>query len=149
MRTRLTYDQLIKVQIFSFGYLHNDMPVGDGLTIDLRHELRDPHTSPAMRQMTGLDPAVRDHVRNTDGAYEITSSIVRRVLTLLYGYSDERRELVRVFIGCQGGRHRSVAIADYVAEWLQDNGVGVEVFHTHVDRPLVNRPRVDKSAVTG
>lgn len=131
---------LIKVEILSFGYLHNDIPSGDGLTIDLRHKLRDPHTSPAMRQMTGLDPVVRDHVRNTPGAHDVTSSIVRRVLTLLHGYADDNRELVRVFIGCQGGRHRSVAIADYVAEWLRDNGIGVDVIHTHVDRPVVNRP---------
>jgi RNase adaptor protein for sRNA GlmZ degradation len=134
------YERLIKVEIHSFGYLHNDMPSGDGLTIDLRHKLRDPHTSPAMREMTGLDPVVRDLVRNSPGAYEVTSSIVRRTLALLHGHADERRELVRVFIGCQGGRHRSVAIADYAAAWLRDNGIGVDVIHTHVDRSVVHRP---------
>ena len=63
------------VTIESFGYLHG-LPSGDGLLVDLRHRIRDPHIDPEMRQMTGLDDAVYRHVLATPGAREIVTRII-------------------------------------------------------------------------
>lgn len=130
---------LIQAQIWTFGYLHNDPPSGDGMVVDLRH-LRNPHHDPAMQTLTGLDPVVRDHVISTPGAFLFVTSIVERVVAFLNSYGNVHHELARVFIGCQGGRHSSVAIGEYTAQWLREIGIGAEVIHTHIERPVVCRP---------
>lgn len=121
------------VTIESFGYLHG-LPSGDGLLVDLRDRIRDPHIDPAMRQMTGLDDAVYEHVLATPGAREIVTRIVEQVAALYRHHGA-----VRVLIGCQGGRHRSVAIARAVDDALARHGLDAEVVHRHVTRDVVHR----------
>jgi len=140
---------LIAVVIHSFGYLHGDMPTGDGLLVDLRTALRNPHHDPAVRYLTGTDPVVRDHVLTTPGATAILRSIVHRVAALLDGYANRHGEHVAVFIGCQGGRHRSVAVAEEAADRLRQAGIGVEVTHHHVDRPVIGRTSTAPARCSG
>jgi UPF0042 nucleotide-binding protein len=121
------------VTIESFGYLHG-LPAGDGLLVDLRDRIRDPHIDPAMRQMTGLNDAVYEHVLATPGAREIVTRIVEQVAALCRHHGD-----ARVLIGCQGGRHRSVAVARAVDDALARHGLDAEVFHHHVTRDVVHR----------
>lgn len=121
------------VTIESFGYLHG-LPSGDGLLIDLRHRIRDPHIDPEMRQKTGLDDAVYEHVLATPGAREIVTRIVEQVAAL-----HRHHGAVRVLIGCQGGRHRSVAVARAVDDALARYGLDAEVLHRHVTRDVVHR----------
>lgn len=130
---------LIKTVIVSFGHLHGQPPSGDGLLLDLRNQLRNPADDPRMIEMTGLDRKVRQHVLATRGARELVEETATKVRLLLDGYADERLRRVDVFVGCQGGRHRSVAIAEEVAAHLRAAGIGVEVEHRDVDKPVVRR----------
>lgn len=124
------------VSITTYGVLHNDAPRGDALTVDLTRALRNPHHDPAMRYLTGLDKPVREHVLGTEGADEIIRRTVRRVLALIE-LDDEACQPVNLHVYCKGGRHRSVAIAEAVAERLRALRIPVQVTHRHITRPVV------------
>lgn len=121
------------MSVESFGYLHG-VPAGDGLLYDLRDRIRDPHVDPAMREMTGLDEAVRTHVLGTPGASELVDEILAAAVALAGALSP-----ARVLIGCAGGRHRSVVVAAEVAARLAASGMTTTVTHHHVERPVVQR----------
>ncbi|MEV5203167.1 RNase adapter RapZ [Streptomyces sp. NPDC053720] len=112
--------------------------VADGLYLDLRKALRNPADDPAMRYRTGLDPDVYAHVLATPGAREL----VDRTAVQLRALADEalRGRLVRLTVACQGGRHRSVAVAEAVGRriWTAWGGeYGVEVEHHHINHPVL------------
>jgi RNase adaptor protein for sRNA GlmZ degradation len=132
---------LIAVVVSSFGYRH--LAAGEAapeahLTVDLRELLRDPHTDPAMRELTGLDLRVRAKVMGIDGAAVLADRLVAVIEQLLMLRAGEHG-LVRLAVGCCGGRHRSVALAEWIAEVLRVDGLGVEVKHHHIDQPVIRR----------
>jgi UPF0042 nucleotide-binding protein len=129
---------VIQIVIQTIGLLHpgaRDL-IGDGLFFDLSDRLRNPHADRSMRYRTGLDPDVRDHVLGTPGAMRVVEQIAEQARGAL-SYADRRHRLVRVTVACRGGRHRSVAIAEEAARYLRTAGIGVEVDHRHIDRPVV------------
>lgn len=134
-------DKLVKVQVYSFGYLHPDPEIDPHITIDLRNALYDPHVDPAMRELTGLDPRVHAHVMATPGANEILMGVLMTVQAMLPGHDNVHGQgtVVRVAFGCAGGRHRSVVLANALLLLLQQMGIGSEVCHEHVQRPVVRR----------
>ncbi|MGW5679742.1 RapZ C-terminal domain-containing protein [Streptomyces sp. NPDC003860] len=138
MQTTRHHNGSINVLIRSIGVRHPGAldAIGDGLYLDLSERLHDPHTDPAMRQMTGLDAEVRAHVLSTPGAEEIVRRTALQVRALLTVAAPELR-LVRLTVACRGGRHRSVAIAEQIAEYLYMDGAGVEVEHLHIDQPVL------------
>jgi RNase adaptor protein for sRNA GlmZ degradation len=130
----------IQVTIESFGYLHGKPPAAH-ILIDLRTALRDPHTSPEMRDLTGLEPTVRAHVLSTPGADLIVRGIAATVLGMLPAY-DAQDLRIDVVIGCKGGKHRAPAIANEVFHLLAQQGVGVDIEHRDIDKPVVRRPEL-------
>jgi UPF0042 nucleotide-binding protein len=132
---------LTTVLIQSIGARHEGAidHLTDGLYLDLRTALRNPASDPTMRYRTGLDEDVRQHVLATPGAQEI----IDRTAVQLRVLADEvpSGRLVRLTVACQGGRHRSVAIAEAVAErvWEAWGGeYGVDVEHHHIDHPVLS-----------
>ncbi|MFF4417453.1 ATPase [Streptosporangium sp. NPDC001559] len=128
-----------EVEIVSFGYGHDAPPQAD-LTWDVRTSLRDPHVDPAMRQMTGLDKAVQEHVLATRGAISGVRGFASAALGMRVALdTPDRRRPVQIAIGCVGGRHRSVALAEAVADVLRRIHVTAAVTHRDVHRPLIQR----------
>jgi RNase adaptor protein for sRNA GlmZ degradation len=128
-----------RIVVESFGFLHGVPSTAVGaLLVDLRQQLRDPHTDPALRQLTGHDQAVRDKVVSTEGALSIAHFTAGQAQFLL-GFNSTQNFQVRVLIGCQGGRHRSVVLAELVGRLLADRGISTSVRHHHVHRPVVAR----------
>jgi UPF0042 nucleotide-binding protein len=123
--------------VLSFGYAHGDPPRAE-VTLDVREVLRDPHVSPELRQLTGLDPLVRERVLTTPGAAHIIAQTAVLAGEFLRVSQAAGRQVV-VAVGCVGGRHRSVVMADEIAVELRDAGWTVEVQHQHVGRPVVSR----------
>ncbi|WP_345189123.1 RapZ C-terminal domain-containing protein [Streptomyces lavendulae] len=126
--------------IRSIGVRHDGAHqlVTDGLYLDLRWALRNPADDPALRYATGLDAGVYAHVLATPGAREL----IVRTAVQLQALAEEvpAGRLVRLTVACQGGRHRSVAVAEAVARrlWSAWGGeYGVEVEHHHVDHPVL------------
>lgn len=134
--SRLYSENHIQVTITSFGYGHSPAPQAD-ITIDTRRHLRNPHDDPSMRKLTGLHSAVRQHVLNTPGARGLITSTAVMARELLEDVADARFKLVAIAIGCVGGRHRSAALAEEIGVELRARGIGVEVFHRDVNKPVI------------
>jgi len=124
-------------EIISYGKLHDDDPEAH-VHVDLRTLLRDPHLDPALRELTGINEAVRQNVLRQPGAVALVGSIT--TLAEAVCLASAPGEAVRVGIACAGGRHRSVVIAEAVATVLiQRTTWDVRLIHRHVRRPVVTR----------
>jgi len=120
------------VTIISFGYGH-DQPPAAHLTLDLRDLFRDPHPNPALRNLTGHHQPVIDNVMRQPG----TATFLYRLVNLACSIADATQDPV-IAIGCVGGRHRSVVIADQLATGLRNRRHSrVEVVHRDVDKPVL------------
>ena len=136
------------VRVVSFGYGHTGTPDSDGaplepptadITLDLRRSLRNPHHDPAMRDLSGLDDRVHDHVMATPGARLLAHNTALAAHVLM---DEARPELLTVATGCVGGRHRAVSMARAVTcllrEYSRAGGYGVELVHRDVERPVLS-----------
>ena len=129
--------------IKSFGLKHTDGPeiwAGCTIAFDLRELFKDPHVSPEMRQMTGLDQPVIDNVMAQPGARAFASGIADVMYDMAYETSDSDDPIV-LGLACVGGRHRSVVFANEVARLLNrwDTDAHLEVDHVHVRRDVISR----------
>lgn len=113
--------------VMSFGFSRG-LPRSADLVFDMRF-LRNPHWVPALRAGTGLDADVAAYVAGDPAYDEALARIEDLLLLLLPRYRAEGKSYVTVAIGCTGGRHRSVHVADRVAERLRDAGFSPTVFH--------------------
>lgn len=135
---------VIRVVLTTFGTLHCEPPINTALTVNLADQLRNPPEDPrvraAMLQNNGLTPYVRDYVLATPGAQEIVDNSVAQLRALVAGWGNTARPsrmTVRGTFFCKGGRHRSVAIAEAVADALNAEGIGTEVDHMDILEPVV------------
>ena len=117
----------LSVSVYSFGFKHGS-PLDADLVIDVRF-LPNPYYDPVMRTMTGLDDLVRDYVLyNSD-----TDVFLKRWFSLLDcvmpGYVAEGKQQLAIAVGCTGGQHRSVALAEATGDYLRSAGYRVSVAH--------------------
>ncbi|MGD9697093.1 MAG: RNase adapter RapZ [Thermoleophilia bacterium] len=101
------------VRFISFGYKHG-VPRDADLLLDVRF-LKNPHYVPELRPLTGLDPEVAEFVAAAPGMAEFRERLEALLDFLLPAYQEEGKTTLVVGIGCTGGRHRSVAIAEGLA----------------------------------
>lgn len=138
------------LSILSFGFARG-LPRNADLVFDMRF-LLNPHWDKDLRPLTGLDPAVAAHIAE-DPAYEsIVGQIEKLLLTLLPRYHEEGKAYVTIAFGCTGGRHRSVHVAERVAQTLRQAGFSPTVSHRNLESApldaLENRPE-DEDDATG
>jgi RNase adapter protein RapZ len=115
------------VTVISFGFKHS-MPYNLDLLFDVRF-LPNPHFIAELRPKTGLDPEVIAYLRaqpEYDDFYARLSDFVRYVLPQ---YEKEMKSYLTIGVGCTGGKHRSVAIAQRLSEDLEQAGYNVEIVH--------------------
>jgi RNase adapter protein RapZ len=124
--------------VTSFGYLHGPAPYAD-ITIDVRTHLRDPDIDPCVRELTGRDAVVRARVLAIPGARGLIDGVTTAIRALLATPGGPGRQPVRVAIGCAGGRHRSVVIADDIAARLALAGWETTTTHLDIHRPVLTR----------
>ena len=96
--------------------------------IDVRF-LPNPHWEEELRPLTGHDPAVRDYVLETAVATAFIDRLAGLLSSVLPSYQAEGRSYLTVAIGCTGGRHRSVAVAEELARRFRGRGVAVRTSH--------------------
>lgn len=123
----LSDQQLLDVHVFSFGFKHG-MPVEADLLIDVRF-LPNPFWDPQMRTLTGADPVVRDFVLSNENTVKFLEAWKHLLDVVMPGYILEGKSRVSIAIGCTGGQHRSVAIANATAEYLKDKEYRVACSH--------------------
>jgi RNase adapter protein RapZ len=124
-------DTTLRVSVVSFGYKYG-LPVDADMVADCRF-LPNPHWIPELAPQTGRDAAVIDYVLSQQGATEFMEAFVRAVEVALTGYDHTGRHFT-LAIGCTGGKHRSVVMADEMAARLSKTWPGVQVTHRDLGR---------------
>jgi UPF0042 nucleotide-binding protein len=125
----------LKTTVVSFGYKFG-LPLDADIAIDVRF-LPNPHWVEGLRELTGIEKGVRDYVLDQ----EVTTDFLDRwkdlLAVLLPGYESEGRHYLTIAVGCTGGRHRSVVLAEEIATFIKDKGFGATVIHRDVERAPV------------
>lgn len=130
--THLTEQQLMEVHVFSFGFKYG-MPEEADIIIDVRF-LPNPYWNPEMRPLTGRDPLVRDFVIGHPQTQAFLERWCALLDTVMPGYVGEGKSRLSVGVGCSGGQHRSVAIAEETASHLTHAGYHVLTSHRDLAR---------------
>lgn len=117
----------MRVDITSFGFKRGIPRVAD-LMFDVRF-LPNPHWVAELRPQTGLDPEVRDYVFSHDEADAFLEKVTDLLDFLIPEYEVEGKSYLTIGIGCTGGRHRSVAMAEAIAAHLRAHDVDTAVHH--------------------
>jgi UPF0042 nucleotide-binding protein len=120
------------VSIESFGFKHG-MPLDADIVLDVRF-LPNPHWDEQLRPLTGHDPLVRDFVLERATTADFLERLDGLLTSTIPGYEAEGKAYLTVAIGCTGGRHRSVAIAEELADRLRQRGVAVSASHRDINR---------------
>jgi UPF0042 nucleotide-binding protein len=124
----------LAVTFLTYGFKHG-APRDADLLFDVRF-LPNPHYESELRDLTGLDAEVVDYVQSSDGLQDFYERLLPLLDYLLEAYIREGKAHLTVGIGCTGGRHRSVVIAERLAREYGERGdYLVDVVHRDVDKP--------------
>ena len=124
----------LAVTFMTFGFKHGS-PRDADLTFDVRF-LPNPHYEAELRELTGLDQAVVDYVCQSDGVGDFYDRLTPLLNYLLPAYEREGKSHLTIGIGCTGGRHRSVVIAEHLARVYEGRGEQlIDVVHRDIDKP--------------
>ena len=115
----------LRVNVLSFGYKYG-IPVDADLVLDCRF-IPNPHWIPELRPLNGLDKPVSEKVLGSEGVQDFVESYVNVVRKMIPGYFREGKKYVTIAIGCTGGKHRSVAIAEEIAHQLTSSSQDLEI----------------------
>jgi UPF0042 nucleotide-binding protein len=118
--------------VLSFGFKYG-LPLDADLVVDARF-LPNPHWVPELRPMTGRDAEVRDYVLAQDSAEPFLDEYMKVLRLLLPGYRREGKRYLTLAVGCTGGKHRSVAIAEEFTRRLSAEGVSATARHRDLGR---------------
>jgi UPF0042 nucleotide-binding protein len=122
----------LNVIVVSFSYAAG-LPRGADLVFDVRF-LDNPHYDPALRPLTGLDGAVGERISASPGFQAFFDNLTALLLPLLPRYEEEGKSYLTIAVGCTGGRHRSVYLAERLAAEVRGSGVPVTVRHRDLNR---------------
>ncbi len=122
----------MQTTVMSFGYKHG-LPLDTDLVIDCRF-LPNPHWVEDLRPQTGLDRPVRDYVMGQPVTSEFLEELTSLLELLLPAYVAEGKSYLTLALGCTGGHHRSVVIAEEIASRLSELGYDPKVSHRDIGR---------------
>ena len=117
----------LAVTVYSFGFKHG-APYDADLVMDVRF-LPNPYYDPELRPLTGLDAPVRDFVRMREETIEFEQKWHDLLDVVMPGYVAEGKQQLAIGVGCTGGQHRSVALAEATGDYLKSKGYRVSVAH--------------------
>lgn len=113
--------------VMSFGFKHG-LPREADMVFDVRF-LTNPHYDPLLKSLSGRDKAVVDFVTADDGYDPFFGNLTNLLAPLLPRYAKEGKSYLTIALGCTGGRHRSVCIAEKLSSWLEQRGERVHLRH--------------------
>jgi len=122
----------MRVSVRSFGFKHGS-PRDVDMVFDVRF-LPNPHWIPELRDLRGTDEAVSEYVLNADGAKEFIDRVDELLAFTIPRFQAEGKSYLSIGIGCTGGHHRSVAIAEELERRLSQHHVKTAVRHRDIDR---------------
>jgi len=118
-------DDTLRVHVLSFGFKYG-IPLDADHVVDVRF-LANPFWIPELRHLTGRDAPVRDYVLGLPGAQLFVERYLAALEPVLAGYVQEEKRYVTIAVGCTGGKHRSVAVSEAIAQGLREAGHRVTV----------------------
>jgi UPF0042 nucleotide-binding protein len=122
----------LRLAVMSFGFKYG-LPLDADTVFDLRF-LPNPYWVPELRPLTGRDDAVSEFVMRQEGAEDFLDRAQALLETMVEGYVREGRRYVNVAVGCTGGKHRSVAVAEALSHRLAGDRVDTFVVHRDLGR---------------
>ena len=122
----------LRATIMSFGFKYG-IPVDSDMVADLRF-LPNPYWDPNLKDLTGLDAAVNDHIVANPEAQDFLTKYAQIFELVSKGYVREGKRFVTIAMGCTGGKHRSVAMVENLSARLVKSGVEVRVVHRDLGR---------------
>jgi UPF0042 nucleotide-binding protein len=122
----------LRVNVVSFGYKYG-LPADADIVADCRF-LPNPHWIEGLAPMTGQDAPVRDFVLGQPGAKKFLDAFTEALQAALAGFEREGKRFLTLAVGCTGGKHRSVAMAEQLAARLGETGAAVQVVHRDLGR---------------
>ena len=123
---------VMQLSLVSFGFNHG-IPLDVDMVWDVRF-LPNPHWEEQLRELSGLDDAVKSFTIDQPLAQEFLSKAQEMLNFLLPAYQAEGKSYLTVAIGCTGGRHRSVAVTEAIGSWLSTNGLRPRITHRDIFR---------------
>jgi UPF0042 nucleotide-binding protein len=125
-------DELL-IDILTFGFKFG-IPIEADLVFDVRF-LTNPYYVPDLKPLSGLQPSVRDYVLGQPAAGRFLSLVVELLELTVPAYRAEGKSRLTIALGCTGGYHRSIVLAEELAERLRGlGGTSVAVFHRELER---------------
>ena len=121
----------LNISVISFGFKYG-LPRDADLVFDVRF-LKNPYYEEYLRTQTGLDADVAEFVRNDEGFGEFLEHLKNMLSSLFPRYSAEGKSYLTIAIGCTGGRHRSVCLAEELALWASKLGERVHLHHRDLE----------------
>ncbi|HUI49296.1 MAG TPA: RNase adapter RapZ [Acidimicrobiia bacterium] len=125
-------DGALQVNIVSFGYKHG-LPIDVDLVFDCRF-LPNPHWVDDLRPLTGLDEPVKEYVLGRAGTKAFLAQLDSLLELTLPGFEREGKAYLSIGVGCTGGRHRSVVVAEQLGDRLRGHGYAATVHHRDIGR---------------
>jgi len=122
----------LHINVLSFGF-KNGIPEESDLVFDVRF-LPNPFYNPDLKPLSGLDAPVRDYVMGHDVSVRFMESLFAMINFLIPHYISEGKSQLIISIGCTGGRHRSVTLAENLAKDLSTGDNTVAVHHRDIDK---------------
>ncbi|MBK3801177.1 RNase adapter RapZ [Azospirillum brasilense] len=122
----------LQVFVTSFSF-RMGLPREADLVFDVRF-LTNPHYDPELRPLTGLDPRVAARVEGDPDFAEFFRHLTDLLQPLLPRYNQEGKSYLTIAVGCTGGKHRSVFVAERLAAWLDGLGLKVGISHRELER---------------
>jgi UPF0042 nucleotide-binding protein len=130
---RATESDELRIDIVTFGFKYG-IPLEADLVFDVRF-LTNPYWDPTLKPLSGLDEPVRDFVLGQPAARRFLELVTELLQLTVPAYRAEGKEQLRVALGCTGGYHRSIALAEELRRRLTDTlGTSVAVFHRELER---------------
>lgn len=120
------------IKVMSFAYKHG-VPTDADIVLDVRF-LPNPNYEPTLKDLSGLDEPVKRFIFESDVGKSFKRMLFELMEFCLPHYLREGKSYLVIAIGCTGGRHRSVAVADELANWLKQNGWDCFVQHRELQR---------------
>jgi len=122
----------LNVTVLSFGF-KNGLPREADIVMDCRF-LSNPHWDEKLKPLTGKDKAVQDYVGKDDAFKPFFKNLQSLLEPLFDRYAHEGKAYLTIALGCTGGKHRSVFVAEKLGEWVQQKGIATTIEHRDINR---------------
>lgn len=125
------------VTIMSFGFKYG-IPRDSDIVQDVRF-LPNPYYDEKLRPLTGNDKVIQDYVMNCDESHEFVDKFMDMVFFLIPNYIKEGKNQLVISIGCTGGKHRSVTVANAIYDRLSKSSYTVRIFHRDIGKDAITK----------